>query len=507
MRMKTLVRFGSVFTMLFLITSLVAATEGIAGTGWYTTAVIQNVDTVNGNISLDAYPLTGTATGGGSNSAALAAGAAVTFRPDNPGAAGTIGIPAIASAAFQGSMIVSSDVKVVSVAFVNNAPLGTLGTTGGKASGAYNGVPQGSTTLTYPGVKTGFNSRKTSFFIQAAGAAATVSFSFAANNGTTYVLNNVAIEANKTYVLLTENLKNGTTPPQTGCTGGGATSACFGALTVTSSAPVVGTVVEYPTNQTPATVDMAGNMFTAASGNTTLSCPTIKNQFPSGAAARSGIAVQNAGSTNTDITVVVKTRLPSVNTYTQNFTAVAPGKSVVASAFAGTLGGMPAGSVGAATITSSAGNVIATVSETGDPNREGLYACASTAGATTKVAVPVHKNTFPSASNAAAANTGTNIQNIGSANTDITGAFHCRDTSGTFSDITIVKSGIAPGSSAAFSPFVDSGTGAGQIPPGRLCSAVFTSSGQPIVGIANESTEGLSIPVRDSSVYEAFTLQ
>jgi hypothetical protein len=392
------------------------------------------------------------------------------------------------------------------VAFVNNGPLGTLGTTGGKASGAYNGVPQGSTTLTYPGVKSGFNSRKTSFFIQAAGAAATVDATFKANNGATYIKNGIVIEANKTYVLLTENLLSGSTPPPNTCTGPGATSACFGSLTVTSTAPIVGTVVEYPTNQSPATVDMATNLFTAASGAVKLSCPTIKNKFPSGQQPTSGIAIQNTGVANTNITVTIARRLPSPATHVQTFNNVAPGASVVASGFANTLGGMPAGSVGAATITSSVGNIIATVSETGSGVAEGLYSCMAASGATVKLAIPVAKFQFPTATNAAAGNTGTNVQNIGNAATNVSGAFHCRNTSGVFADYTIVKSNIAAGASAAFSPFTDLGTGPGKIPTGSLCSAVFTAT-QPIVAIANESTEGLAITPRDSSVYEGFALQ
>ncbi|MBA3469592.1 MAG: hypothetical protein H0T53_08105 [Herpetosiphonaceae bacterium] len=506
-KFKMVGKMAAAFVMLFVMTAVVAAQSGLTGTGWYTTAVIQNVGTTNGTISLEAFALTGGATGGGTASTPLNAGSAVTFRPDNPMAAGTVGIPGIASGSFQGSMVLSSDVEVVSVAFVNNAPLGTsLGVAGGKASAAYNGIPQGSTTLTYPAVKSGFNGRVTSFFIQATGAAATVSVSVVANNGVTYTKSGIAIEANKSYVLLTSALMNGANAMPGSCSGSATSptgAPCIGAMTLTSTAPVAGTVVEYPTVGAPATVAMSTNMFAASAAGTKLSCPTVKNRFPAAQLPATGIAVQNVSGAAQDITVTIVTRLPVVATYTRVFPAVPNGASVVASRGAGTLGGMPDGAVGAATITA-AGNVIAIASETGDAAREGMYACMSSTTASTKVAAPVSKFEFPSKTNAAAGNTGINVQNVGNAATTITGAFNCRNTGGVFTNYSISKP-AAPGASAAFSPFTDMGVGAGKVPTGSLCSAVFTAT-QPVVAIANESTEGLPIAVRDSSVYEGFTL-
>lgn len=507
-KFKMFGKMSAAFVMMFIMTAVVAAQSGLSGTGWYTTAVIQNVGSANGTLSLDAFPLTGSATGGGNATTPLNAGSAVTFRPDNPGIPGTVGIPGIASGSFQGSMVLSSDVDVVSVAFLNNAPLGTsLGVTGGKASAAYNGIPQGNTTLTYPAVKSGFNSRITSFFIQAAGAAATVSVSVVANNGVTYTKSAINIEANKSYVLLTSSLLNGATAMPMGCTGS-ATSAtgapCIGAMTLTSTTPVAGTVVEYPTTGSPSAVAMSTNMFGASAASNKVSCPTVKNQFPSGQLPSTGIAVQNVSGGAQDITVTIITRLPSVATYTKTFTAVPNGASVVASRGAGTLGGMPTGAVGAATVTA-AGSVIAIASETGDANREGMYSCMSSNSATTKIAAPVSKFQFPSATNPGAGNTGINVQNVGNAATNIDGVFNCRTTAGVFTNYPISKATIAAGAAAAFSPFTDLGVGANKVPTGNLCSVVFTAS-QPIVAIANESTEGLAIAVRDSSVYEGFPL-
>jgi hypothetical protein len=370
--------------------------------------------------------LTGVASGGGTASTPLDAGKAVTFRPDNPGTAGTVGIPGIASGSFQGSMVLSSDVEVVSVAFLNNAPLGTsLGTSGGKASAAYNGVPQGSTSLTYPAVKSGFGGAITSFFIQAAGSAATVNVSVLTNAGATYTKNNISIEANKSYVLLTSNLLNGATPMPTGCTGSGTSPTgrpCLGAMTLTSTAPVAGSVVEYPVAGSPAANALSTNMFPATGSAIKLSCPTVKNQFPAGQMPSTGIAIQNVHTAAQDITITIATRAPGpVGTYTHTFPAVPAGGGVIASRFLNTLGGMPAGAVGAATITAT-GPVIAIASEAGDGVSQTLYSCASAPAATTKLALPIVKFEFPTKTSSGAGNTGVNVQNVGTAAATINAA-------------------------------------------------------------------------------------
>lgn len=508
-------RVGTAFILMLLLTTMVAAqaSSGLPGSGWYTLAVIQNVSATNGSLTLEAFPLTGTSTGGGTGSSAINAGRALVFRPDNTGDAGTVGIPGIASGSFQGSMVLSSDVEVVSVATLANSPLANMGVSGGKAGASYNGMPSGGTILTAPIVKSGFNGNTTSFFIQAAGQAATINAGqvvVVANNGVSY--SNPAainIEANKTYVLLTSSLRSSTNASMpTACSGPAQTTGagCIGGITITSSAPIVGTVVEYIVLGSPAVKAFATNMFTPDLAGTTVYCPQVKNQFPANASgASSGISIQNATAAPMNITITIKGNATPVNpstgnTYTYMFEAVPAGGSVVASRFANTLGGFPAGSIGAVTITAP-GNVIAVTNEV-STDRDGATACIPDQKKTTKIAMPSVKFEFPSATNSVASNTGAIVQNVGATAADIVGTYSCRVGGGsTFTTYTVTKNAAA-GFSAPFTPF---SIPRSQIPTGQLCSVIFTSL-NPLVAVANETTEGLNIPVRDSVAYEGFNL-
>jgi hypothetical protein len=69
----------------------------------------------------------------------------VVFRPDNPGYAGTIGIPAIAAitaggGSFKGSMLVESSQPLAVVVKLADVPVGSMGRAGGTASAFYNGL-------------------------------------------------------------------------------------------------------------------------------------------------------------------------------------------------------------------------------------------------------------------------------------------------------------------------------------------------------------------------------
>ena len=503
-KFKSKLRSILVITML-LVTLMVAQAAELPGSGWYTTGVFQNVSSQNANLSVEAFGRSGTAQQGGTSATVtLQPNRAVTFRPDNPGLAGTIGIPQVAASSFQGSGVVSSDASVVAVMSLSNVPLASMGTSGGTASASYNGQATGATKITYSSVKSGFNGRTTAFFIQAIGGAATINVTLVTNDGITHTKSNIAIDANKSVVVLPSDL---TPAPPAACSGTstGTGKACFGAMTVTSTATVAGTVVEYPSAGSPATAAIAVNMFTDINAANTVYCPLVKNQFPSGKLPSTGLSIQNVSGSTQNISVEFKVAATN-QTYTQNFPNVDDGKSVVASRFLNTLGNMPPGSVASAKVTAG-GKIIAVATESGGTGESG-YTCfaddaTSTTDVTTKIAVPTVKFEFPSASNPAAANTGVSVQNVGTTDADITATYSCRIAGGsTYTNYTVTRSAIE-GQTAVFSTFNIPRT---TIPSGLLCSASFTSS-NPIVAVATESTDGLSIPARDSLMYEGFNLQ
>ena len=71
-------------------------------------------------------------------------------------------------------MVAGSNQPLVAIGQVGNNVIGGLGVTGGYASAQYRGSNAGATSLSYPTVKSNFNGKTTTFYIQAAGADTTV---------------------------------------------------------------------------------------------------------------------------------------------------------------------------------------------------------------------------------------------------------------------------------------------------------------------------------------------
>jgi hypothetical protein len=234
-------------------TSVVSAQSsgsGLPNTGWYTTAVIQNLsDSAQADVVLSAFDAGSTSSAALTASTPIAAGANVVFRPDNPGIAGTIGIQQL-GANFFGSMVISSLEPLAAVAKVTNVQLNTLGVAGGAANAEYQGSSEGATTLIYPNVKNNFNSFRSVFYIQSVGSNGTFTATVRTSAPDSKTYSKVfPVNANRTTVVTVNELQlNGTgatwgsQAPVTGNTCRGradsaAASPCFGALTISSSTP------------------------------------------------------------------------------------------------------------------------------------------------------------------------------------------------------------------------------------------------------------------------------
>jgi hypothetical protein len=506
-------------------TGIASAQSGLPSTGWYTTATIQNLsETNNADVVLSAYDAVNVSQAALTAQTSIAPGANVVFRPDSPGTAGTIGIDGLNNNFF-GSMVISSLENLAAVAKVTNQPLGSLGVQGGTAAAEYQGSSEGSSTLIYPSVKQRFNGQTSVFYIQSVGGDGTFTATVQTADDKSYS-KSYSVTANKTTVILVGQLQqNGTgaawstVGPCTGAFSSPGGAPCFGALTVESTTPVVGTSVSYDSVNTPAAIANSSALLTPGDGATQLFCPLYKSRFPGGQPGRnfSGVQIQNI--TGAAITATVTLRgnaLPATNpargkSYTVSFPSIAAGKAVVVSRGAGQ-GGFDEGGVGSVEIVSS-GNIVAVTNEDSNPAAgqatSASYNCFSAADGTAKVSFPAAKRDFPSATSALANNSGVIIQNISSSNqtANVQANYVCRGGA-TIS----LPTTLAPGSSVTFAKF-----GFPTIPANSLCAVTVTatdsadaSQGVPLVGIANEDVSGLTVApagtvtFRDASNYEGF---
>lgn len=125
-----------------LLMDMRAASTSLPGAGWYTNAFIQNNEDWPVPVRLTAWRR-GSAVPSGCVEFEIGPNEFIVFSPDNPGLVGTIGIPAIATGDFEGSMTVESSHDVTAVVLLSNTPTGKMGRMGGTASAAYIGLKIG----------------------------------------------------------------------------------------------------------------------------------------------------------------------------------------------------------------------------------------------------------------------------------------------------------------------------------------------------------------------------
>jgi hypothetical protein len=507
--MKT--KFRKVTAAAVLASVAAALMQGTAfadlppGAAFATGVQAQNVGTANATIVLTGYDSAGTQTFTDSTTgASVAAGASVNY----------VNFPAAATT-FKGAGILSSDQPLVAIVNINNA------TAGGFAAGQYQGTDSSKTgtSIGFPLVKNNFNGKCTTFFVQNAGtAAAVINATF--SNGSTFS-SSAAVDPGDMITIDPA----AATPAVPG-------TSPF-ALTVSSAQPLAGTVAEH--NCTNADILQATRGFGPSDGGTTLFAPIYKNAFGSASAGSrsNGIQAQNVSSGPVDITVTyahapLSGCQPSCAAFSQTQVGVPAGASVtffknniIAAAGGGATSStgtpLPAGSLAAATITSS-GNVVAIVNESFDALPAGVtrqaattYSAQASSAAGTKLALPLVKELQGNNNKT----TGVQIQNTGSANATVkvtynmnAGAATCQGTF-TLDGIT-----VAPGASVTLfrlsgsaAPSGSTWAGGNTIKAGCFGGALIESTnGQPLVAIANESDTVNSASKQDNKTYEAFKI-
>jgi hypothetical protein len=273
-----------------------------------------------------------------------------------------------------------------------------------------------------------------------------------------------------------------------------------GAATLTSSQPIVATVIQV---QTGTNMLLAYNGFTSSS--TTLVMPSVSsNFFFSG----TGISIQNTGGSSTDVTLTY-TPSPGFPGATCTETKTIPPASSITFGFAqmpagcGTAGAgvtdpVNLGFVGSAQVTTNSANMplvaIVNIITRGRGN-SAAYNAVNPANATSNVSMPLvmdrHYNIF----------TGIAIANVGTQATNISCTF-----SGAGAPAPIPSTALAPGASLtvnqlnqATDPFPGSNAG-------YVGAATCTASGgdAKIAGIVNELTQGAPTTTDALLTYEAF---
>lgn len=368
---------------------------------------------------------------------------------------------------FNGSVVVSSDQSVAAIANV----LGDSGAMGAS----YGGSSAGATTLNLPlvmkdnyGINTWFNVQN------AGGSSTTVNVTYAGSPAPTGGCPDSAV-----------------VEPGAAATFDQSTDSCLsagfvGAATVTSSEPIVATVM-----QVSAQSLLAYSGFTGASTNPLM--PLISSGYWN---SGTGIQVQNTGGTSTDVTISYSPSTGFPGASCTETKSVAPGASTT---FAFPLmpgscytDGGSAGSsafVGSGKVTGNTTSqpLVAIVNQITSTNaNQAAYNAVDPSTATNTVSLPLimdrNYGIF----------TGISVANVGSSATDILCTF-------TGTGYTASATGVAPGAALTDVQF-------NQIADGYVGSATCTASGgdELIAAIVNELTSGAAPTVDALLTYEGF---
>ena len=485
-----------VLTMIIVmaVASVAFASGNIPGTGWWSGEQIQNVGTGTGTVTITAYDAESPATYDASKD--IAAGASATFIPSD-----FVGMPA----GFQGSAVVSSNQDIRAIVNVTNRQVGDFGVAGGLAAAQYQGMNQGDTTINFPLAKNDYFNKTTTFYIQNAGTEAATADATFFFGGTAYNYTTPAIGPGQMVIV--------TPADATGAPSGDTDGV--GSLTVVSTQPLAGSVLEHSDDDATAKLLQATRGFVTTDGDTTLYAPIIKsvwfNRF-------TGLQVQNSSGSPVDIQVEYTGSGGACagTTYNDSATGVGPGESHTF-VHLPAQSPLPENCLASATVTAD-GEITAIVNESytgafvaaGNEQESTTYSAVPANAETMIVSAPLFKE------NSYNKGTGLQVQNVGGSNASVTLTF----TGATGTYVSTAQS-IAPGASMTFvdvrlkpASFWD-GTAMTEAAlgcaPGCGSNGVFSvivESNQPVVAIANESTYPFTAPAiaQDKNNYEGFNL-
>jgi len=478
-----LVAFSLVFS-----TTLALASGGPAGGGWYSGQVIQNIGSGVADVSVTAYDSTSASTY--SRDYTIDPGTSIVFFSGD-----ITGLPE----GFLGSSIVSSDEPIRAIVNVTNRLSGSYGIAGGTAAAQYDGRDSSGTdtTVSFPLAKSAFGPKTTAFYIQNAGSSAatfTATFLMASSINVpptdTYVYDSPSIGPGQMAVIIPADA--------------GAPSGKIGSLSVTSSEPLAGTVLEYETSTAPALILQGTTGFTSAEYSTSIYFPIVKKQLGS---RSTGLQVQNVSGGDVDVTVTyygAGGSCPAPNTYTEAVRTLANNQSTtyLDSAL------LPSGCLATAKAVAT-GNIAAVVNESylplppGTNQRATTYAAFSGSNATTTLVAPLFKEDL------GGKRSGIQVQNTTGVAATATVTFKVGASTYVYNNLAIPANGGAllfdMTNSTAYPDGNWTGGAGGRLPDGSL-AAVTVVATQAIVAVVNEAPSPAGGVVQDNNNYEAFNL-
>lgn len=481
------------------------STEQLPGSGWWTGVQIQNIGTAPATVEVTSYSTTAGSATIPSGTFNIEPNASTTKLPDDL-SLGT---------SFQGSATVSSNQPLRAIVNTTNLLAAGYGIAGGLAAGQYQGVNTPSTEVNFPLVKNSHVNKTTTFFIQNAGTDTAPAFAtFKVGNPdkgfpvVTKTFTTPPIEPGRMFVLA---------PSNAGVPSG--TDVSLGSLTVTSTQPLAGVVLEHSSVETLATQLQATRGFSPDDRDTTIYAPIIKSEFGATNLIRfTGLQIQNTTTGPIDLTITYQGSGGTCagQSFSKAVTGLPAGQSKTLIGLPGPDNPLPAGCLASAKVVAT-GEVVAIVNEAYTPatisaggnggrNESTTYSAFSGADATAKISAPLYKqNSFNKG-------TGLQVQNVGTANAAVVVTF-IRDTT-TFKTLPQT---IPPGGSQTFfnmaTPENQALFDGAKMPVGTEKAdgkfAVVVTADQPIVAVANETTFpiGTTILLQDKNNYEGFNLQ
>jgi hypothetical protein len=428
------------------------------------------------------------------------------------------------SADFEGSAIVSSAADIRAIVAVTNRLSGSLGDplTPSYAVGQYQGMLYPDTTIRFPLFKNNSFNKSTTFYIQNAGdASATATATFIPDSGVEYPFTTPSIGPGQMVVISPLDA--------------GVPNSTKGSLTVTSTEPLAGVVLEHFTAEAHATILQSTRSFTSSDYDTTLYAPTNKKNR---LGRFTGLNVQNVTGGNVDITVTyygVRGVQECVgDVFTDTKLALGPGQSWPFQVTSATMTPAMPDECASAAIIEATGNIVGQVNESwtgqylgthpGQQQESTTYSCIPASSATNYISAPLYKE-----------GTGNKFTSINVQNTSQSTIAHVTLTfTAKNGDIYITDPyPIDPGNAQTFQNLrLPAGTGGTTVPAetwngtemtlaslgcasvNAACPAltsnfgVIVESDIPVVAIVNEAMWPIVSPpfAQDKTNYEGFNL-
>ena len=355
--------------ILSLILILSIFNNGVAalpGSGWWSALRVQNISGTVGDITMSAYAKDTSTSAILSDNFVFQPAAALVYDPgksSNYPAGNLVGFQQNLPSGFEGSVVLSSSVEAASVSQLANYTNGSVGGSG-TASAMYQGISSSiaSTQLLAPTIKHNYSKATTTLYIQAAGSDATVTVNYTMANGGTYSQTET-IQANRMFVF--DPAAAGV--PSTDCGYNTMVSPCFGSAIISSTTPIAGVLIEHPHSGTPVTFVQAMRLLTLDDASTKLYVPGIKNNFcGSSGCGVAGAEIMNIGDTDASVTITITvtklgTNAPAGVSKGDVFTdsaIIPPNTNYNFSKWNDNLGGLPEGTLAAAVIESTNGQLL-----------------------------------------------------------------------------------------------------------------------------------------------------